>query len=176
MRVSTFGRDYRRELFARATSLAATRLGVVLVDETYVQRVPAVVASYRYLRAETCLHGQDLDRARDELTSLGLLDVRSEGVGVKARTRWTLLLPETSGGHRTFEPSERPENDRPSPDVDDRSNVRRNDRSNDRRNDRSTPDTFLDPDPDPLCAGCAGAVDRDGYCFECNLVTKGGTA
>ena len=169
--MSAFGRDFRRELFARTSSLAATRLGVVLLDEAYTQRSATLAAGYRYIREETGLDGRDLERARDELKDAGLLEVESEGAGVKARTRWTLLLPGTSGLDRTFGDDEAAQNDRSTPDDLDRSNVRSNDRLNVRSNDRSTPGTFLDPDPVPTCAGCAGALDEDGFCFECNLVT-----
>ena len=88
-----FGRDFRRALFTRTTSLAATRLGVVLVDEAYTQWSREVEAGYRYLREQTHLDGRNFARARDELCAAGLLAVNSDGVGRNARTGWTLLFP-----------------------------------------------------------------------------------
>lgn len=89
-----FGRQYRRALFALMTRRRAIVLGFVLLDEAYTYKTTTIEAGQRYLAGETLLDRRDLRLARDDLVAADLLEYHSEGVGRKARSRWTLLIPE----------------------------------------------------------------------------------
>jgi hypothetical protein len=86
----TFGRDFRRALFARTSSVAAIKLGIVLLDVAYTMDALTFEAGRRYLQRETLLtDGRDYDRATNDLAAAGLARADTRP-GV--RTRWTLGL------------------------------------------------------------------------------------